>query len=252
MRVGAHVPSARPLNEASLRGADVAQIFLSSPHQWRPPLLRADAEILRDAGIPIYVHAPYLINMASSNPRVRSSSRKLLAETVDAAERIGAEGVVVHGGHATGDATFEGGLERWRKALQSIESPVPILIENTAGGEHAMARTIEDIAELWDAIGEFGIGFCLDTCHAWAAGEELEDLVSRVVGAAGRIDLVHANDSKDLFGSRRDRHTNLGDGEIPTELLIHVIRGAGAPVVVETPEGAEAQATDIAWIRDRL
>jgi len=160
--------------------------------------------------------------------------------------------VVVHGGHATGDATFEGGLERWRKALQSIESPVPILIENTAGGEHAMARTIEDIAELWDAIGEFGIGFCLDTCHAWAAGEELEDLVSRVVGAAGRIDLVHANDSKDLFGSRRDRHTNLGDGEIPTELLIHVIRGAGAPVVVETPEGAEAQATDIAWIRDRL
>ncbi|MFZ0492895.1 MAG: deoxyribonuclease IV, partial [Acidimicrobiia bacterium] len=219
VRIGAHVPSAHPLEEASQRDVDVVQIFLSSPHQWRPPMRRVDAEALSSAGIPVYVHAPYLINLASGNPRVRYSSRRLLTETVHAAEWVGASGVVLHGGHATGEATVDEGLVRWAKALEPIESPVPILIENTAGGDRAMARSIDDLARLWESIGGFGVGFCLDTCHAWAAGEELEDLVSRVVSATGRIDLVHANDSKDSFGSRRDRHTNLGDGQIPAELL---------------------------------
>ncbi len=252
MRIGAHVPNGRPLEEASRRAADVVQIFLSSPHQWRSPLQRTDAEALRTADIPIYVHAPYLINIVSGNPRVRDSSRRLLAATVDAAKRVGAVGVVVHGGHATGEATVDEGLVRWEKALKPIGSPVPILIENTAGGDDAMTRSVDDMARLWESIGDLGVGFCLDTCHAWAAGEDLQTLVPRVISATGRIDLVHANDSKDGSGSRRDRHTNLGDGQIPTELLIHVIRGAGAPVVVETPEGDEAQAADIAWIRKRL
>ena len=252
MRIGAHVPSGHPLEEASRRDADVVQIFLSSPHRWRPPLERADAGTLRNAEIPIYVHAPYLINVVSTNPRVRNSSTGLLAETVRAAERIGAVGVVVHGGHATGNATVEEGLARWEKVLKSIESPLPILIENTAGGDSAMARSVHDLARLWESIGDLGVGLCLDTCHAWAAGEDLEDLVSRVLSATGRIDFVHANDSKDGLGSRRDRHTNLGDGQVPVGLLIHVIRAAGAPVVVETPGGAEAQAADIAWIRERL
>lgn len=251
MRVGAHVPSVRPLDEASDRGAEVLQIFLSSPHQWRPPLPREDAEALASSDLPIYVHAPYLVNITSTNPRVRHSSRRLLDETVVAAEAVGAAGVVVHGGHATEGATFEEGLDRWRKALHRIESRVPILIENTAGGDSAMARTIDDLGRLWETVGEFGVGLCLDTCHAWAAGEELEDVVVRAVAATGKIDLLHANDSKDGFGSRRDRHANLGKGEIPPGLLSHVIHGAGVPVVVETPEGAEAQARDIGWIRDR-
>jgi len=252
VRVGAHVPSGRPLEEASLRDADVMQIFLSNPHQWRSPLQRTDAEALGTAGIPIYVHAPYLINVVSGNPRLRNRSRRLLAETVNAAESVGAVGVVVHGGHATGAATVDEGLVRWEKTLKPIESPVPILIEDAAGGENAMVRSVEDLARLWDAIGDLGVGVCLDTCHAWAAGEDFQNLAPRVMSATGRIDLVHANDSKDGFGSRRDRHTNLGDGQIPPELLIHVIRDAGAAVVVETPGGAEAQAADIEWIRTRL
>jgi len=252
VRIGAHVPSSRPLDEALRRDADVIQIFLSSPHRWGPPLPRADAGVLRAAEVPVYVHSPYLINLVSASPRVRESSRRLLEVTVRAAEWVGAAGVIVHGGHATGEATVAEGLMRWERALKLIESPVPILVENTAGGESAIARSVDDLAKLWQTIGDLGVGFCLDTCHAWAAGEDLEDLVSRVVSATGRIDLVHANDSKDGFGSRRDRHANLGNGRIPAELLIHVIRGAGAPVVVETPEGAEAQAADIAWIREHL
>lgn len=252
MLIGAHVPTADPLAEAAKRNADVVQVFLSNPQSWKPPLERADADLLREADLPIYVHAPYLINVVSPNNRVRIPSRKILTETVTAAERIGAAGVVVHGGHVTGDGTFDDGLERWRKALEPIESPVPILIENTAGGGKAMARRIEDIGRLWEAIGDLGVGFCLDTCHFWAAGEDLEGLVDRVLAATGRVDLVHLNDSRDPFDSRRDRHANLGAGEIPEDLLVQVVRDADADVVVETPGGAEEQAADIAWLRARI
>ena len=89
---------------------------------------------------------------------------------------------------------------------------MPIYLENTAGGDHAMARHFDTIGRLWDHIGDTGIGFCLDTCHAWAAGEELVDAVERIMAITGRIDLVHCNDSKDEAGSGRDRHANLGTG----------------------------------------
>ena len=115
-----------------------------------------------------------------------------------------------------------------------------------------MAREVEVIGRLWDAIGDLGVGFCLDTCHAWAAGQDLGELVQRVREATGRIDLVHCNDSRDPFGSRRDRHANLGHGEIPSDLLVPLIRDAGAPVIVETPGEAEDQAADIRWLRAHL
>lgn len=252
MLIGAHVPTADPLGEAARRSADVVQVFLSNPQSWKPPLEREDADRLRAAELPIFVHAPYLINVVSPNNKVRIPSRKILAETVAAAEKIGAAGVVVHGGHVTGEGTFEDGLDRWRKALEPIESTVPILIENTAGGGSAMARRVEDIGRLWETIGDLGVGFCLDTCHFWAAGERLDGLVDRVLAATGRIDLIHLNDSRDPFDSRRDRHANLGDGEIPDRLLVEVVRDAAAPVVVETPGGADEQAADIAWIRARI
>jgi deoxyribonuclease-4 len=124
-----------------------------------------------------------------------------------------------------------------------------VLIENTAGGDKAVARRVDWIARLWQEIGEYGVGFVLDTCHVWAGGESFDGLVARVLEATGRIDLVHANDSKDPFDSRRDRHQNLGAGEIPKEDLARVIVEAGAPVVVETPGGAAEQRADIDWVR---
>jgi deoxyribonuclease-4 len=249
MLVGAHTPSARPLAEAESRGADLVQIFLSNPQSWKKPGPRQDAEQLRNARIPVIVHAPYLINVCADNNRVRIPSRKILQDTCDAASEIDAEAVVVHGGHVTGDSPQEEGIVRWRKALDALDTDRRILIENTAGGDMALARRVEWLQRLWEEIGSDEVGFVLDTCHAWAGGEPLDELVERVMAATGRIDLVHANDSKDAFDSRRDRHQNLGSGEIPKEDLARVIVDADAPVVVETPGGSEEQTADIDWVR---
>ena len=127
-----------------------------------------------------------------------------------------------------------------------------MLIENTAGGDNACARRFDELARLWDAVGEYEVGFCLDTCHAHAGGEELLDLVDRVKAITGRIDLIHANGSKDPFDSGRDRHDNLGSGMIDPELVVAVVRAAGAPVIVETPGGVDGQTADIAFLRDRV
>ena len=250
--VGAHTPSKSPLVEAKERGADLVQVFLSNPQAWKKPLPRSDAEELKSAEIPIYVHAPYLINVCADNNRVRIPSRKILQDTCDAASEVGAAAVVVHGGHVTGDGPQEEGLIRWRKALEALDTEVPVLIENTAGGGKALARSVDWIGRLWHEIGEFGVGLVLDTCHSWAGGEPFDELVPRIMEATGRIDLVHANDSRDPFDSRRDRHENLGMGQIPPDDLARVIVAAGAPVVVETPGGAGAHAADIEWVRNSL
>ncbi|HSQ37120.1 MAG TPA: deoxyribonuclease IV [Acidimicrobiia bacterium] len=252
MLIGAHVPSLRPLQEAAAIGAEVVQVFLSNPQSWRKPPARPDADELRASSLPIYVHAPYLINVASPNNRVRIPSRSILADTLEAAAAVGAAGVVVHGGHVGDDEEAGIGVERWRKALEAVERPVPILLENTAGGGNAVLREIARLGRLWEEIGHLGVGVCLDTCHAWAAGEDLATLAERVRSLTGRIDLVHCNDSRDPAGSRRDRHTSLGRGEIPPDLLVGVAVAAGAPVVVETPDEDGSQAADIAWLRERL
>ncbi len=250
--VGAHVPTASPLAQAQARGADLIQMFLSNPQSWKKPDPREDAGDLRRSTIPIYVHAPYLINVCADNNRVRIPSRRILQETCDAAVDIGAEAVVVHGGHVTGDGPQEEGIARWKKALDAIDTEMLILIENTAGGDKAVARRVDWIARLWEEVGGYGVGFCLDTCHAWAGGEPFDELVERVLAATGRIDLVQANDSKDPFDSRRDRHENLGHGEIPASDLAAVFRDAGAPVAVETPGDAGEHTADIDWVRSVL
>lgn len=252
MRVGAHTPSVHPLAEAEARNADLVQIFLSNPQSWKKPNPRDDADELRKAPIPIYVHAPYLINVCADNNRVRIPSRKILQDTCDAASEIDAKAVIVHGGHVTGDGPQSEGIMRWRKALDMLETDMTVLLENTAGGEKAVARRVEWIGRLWEEIGSYGVGFVLDTCHAWAGGEPFEELVERVLEATGRIDLVQANDSKDPFDSRRDRHENLGFGQIPKEDLAATIVAAGAPVAVETPGGVDEQTADIEWVRGLL
>ncbi|UCG39892.1 MAG: deoxyribonuclease IV, partial [Acidimicrobiia bacterium] len=203
MEIGAHVPTAHPLDEAASRDADIVQVFLSNPQQWRAPKEREDAAELAASDVGIYVHAPYLINVVSPNNRVRIPSRKSLQQTCDAAAAVDARGVVVHGGHLTDEEEpLEVGFERWRKALESLDTEVPVLIENTAGGDRAMARRFDVLAMLWDEIGDLSPGFCLDTCHAWAGGEPLDEVVERTVAITGAIDLIHFNDSRDAFDSR--------------------------------------------------
>ena len=256
MRIGAHVDPADPLAEATLRKADAVQFFLADPQGWRAPEPRGDAARLRDAEVDIYIHAPYVVNLATTNNRIRIPSRKLLRGHAEGAVAVGAKGLVVHGGHVNKGDDIAVGFDNWRKAfVQAAEQGgfgIPVLIENTAGGDNACARRFDNLARLWDAVGEFDVGFCLDTCHAHAGGEELLDIVDRVMAITGRIDLIHANNSKDSFGSGRDRHDNLDNGTIDPELLVAVVRAADAPVIVETPGGVDGQAADIAFLRDRV
>jgi len=245
--IGAHVDQTDPVAEAKERGADVVQFFLGDPQSWKAPVV-PDVDL---GGLPFFVHAPYVINVASSNNKIRIPSRKILDNHAHAAAALGAQGLVVHGGHVTKGEDPALGVESWVKTLQRMERPLPVLIENTAGGDFAMARHLDAIARLWDAIGGFdNVGFCLDTCHAHAGGEVLADVVARVRAITGRIDLVHCNDSRDAFDSGADRHANLGTGEIGVDALVAVVREAGCPVVVETPR--EGQAADIALLRSQL
>jgi len=250
MLIGGHVGPEDPLGTAVAEGADCVQIFLGDPQGWKKPPPREDAEALKASDTTIYVHAPYIVNVASANNRIRIPSRKILQQTVDAAEEIGAAGVIVHGGHVTADDSEAEGFLRWVKAMDALEMKVPVLLENTAGGDHAMARHFDTIAGLWDHIGASGIGFCLDTCHAHAAGEELISAAERILAITGRIDLVHCNDSKDGHGSGRDRHEHLGQGSCDPQALVETVKVAGAPVICET--GEDGRKDDIAWLRDQL
>ena len=260
--IGAHVDQTDPIAEAVARGAPLVQFFLGDPQGYKGPevryaggaaALRADAAA---AGIDLYVHAPYIVNVATTNNRIRIPSRKLLQKHLDAAAEIGAKGLIVHGGHVNKTDDPHVGFDNWRKAIEATDLKIPLLIENTAGGDNAMTRHLERIAGVWDAIaaaeGADQVGFCLDTCHAHAGGNSLETVVDDVRAITGRIDLVHCNDSRDTFDSGADRHANFGAGQIDPDLLAGVVRAAGAPVVCETPGGADEHAADFAWLRDRL
>jgi deoxyribonuclease IV len=254
--VGAHVDSADPLAAAKATGADIAQFFLADPQDWKAPTEHEHADEIRTTDLTIYVHAPYVLNVATMNNRIRMPSRKLLGQHAAAAVGIGAKGLIVHGGHVNAGDDPMLGVDNWRKtfARQAEEGGfgLPILIENTAGGTNAMARRFDRLALLWDAIGEYGPGFCLDTCHAHAGGEDLVGIVERVLAITGRIDLVHANDSRDAFDSGADRHANFGSGRIDPVVIAEVCRLAGSDVLVETPGGPEGQGADIDYLRAHL
>jgi deoxyribonuclease IV len=254
-RIGAHIGHGDPFATATAWGAQAAQFFLGDPQDWKAPAFPGDPAALRDAfagaGIDVFIHAPYRINVATTNNRIRIPSRKLLGQYLEAAAAIGATGVIVHGGHVDAGTDPEQGYENWQKAVERIERPVPMLIENTAGGDRAMARGLDAVARLWAAISaglDDNVGFCLDTCHAYAGGENLAGIADRVKAITGRIDLVHCNNSRDEQGSGRDRHAGLTDGTIDPALLVDVIRASGAPAVCETPDPAR----DIRWLREQL
>src|SRR5919106_1521185 len=216
--LGAHVRRNDPLEAAAELGADCVQIFLSAPQSWKKPPERRDADELRES-------------------------------------EIGAAAVIVHPGHA--EDGIEAGVGRWPRTLEMLESEVPVLLENTAGGEHAVARRFDALARLWEAVsgydGPIPLGFCFDTCHAHAAGEELSDAVGRAYAITGRIDLLHANDSRDPPGTGADRHQTLGRGKMDTEALRGMIRSAvelaKAPVIVETPRTTELLRADLDFVR---
>lgn len=256
VHVGARHDDADPLAEAHASGANAVQLFLADPQDWKMPKRHPRADEIAATDLTVFVHAPYTINVAATNNRIRIPSRKLLAAHAKAATELGARGLIVHGGHVLAADDEAVGIDNWRKtfARQADEGGfgLPILIENTAGGNQAMTRRLDAISRLWDAVGEFGAGFTLDTCHAWAGGLDLTTVVDDIRGVTGRIDLVHCNNSRDEADSGRDRHAGLRDGSIPIDLLVGVVQAAGAPVVLETPGATPERSPEVLLLREAL
>ena len=169
------------------------------------------------------------------------------------AASFGAKAVIVPGGSVGEGGDIAKGYENWREAIQEVESTgMRSIVENTASGKNSVARYMDSINRLWEEIGDLNVGLCLDTCHTWAGGIPTEEAVKGFKKLVKKIDLVHFNDSKDGFESSRDRHENLGKGNIPKKELEYVINNCKSDIIVETPGGLEEQKKDIAWIRRRL
>lgn len=264
--IGAHVPVAgglvrRGLANAVEFGVEALQVFIGSPRGWAPPRLeQAVADEFREEcaarGWPVYVHAAYLLNLASPVAETVRRSVENLRVAMASAERIGAAGVVVHAGSSI-DGDRPAALRRlapaFRAVLDDAPSSVRLLVEPTAGGANSMASTLVSAGEYLEAVGLAEVGLCLDTCHMHAAGERLADReafeasLAALSAAAGpgRVGLVHFNDSKDPRDSRRDRHEALGLGLLGDDGLRAVATTpalAGIPLIVETA----TQARDVA------
>jgi deoxyribonuclease-4 len=269
--VGSHVPVggglAKGLAYAHEIGAGAVQVFVSNPRGWAPSAGDpAQDERFRgecaDRGIPVYVHAPYLVNFGSPTDATLRRSVEAVTHAMRRAQAIGALGVVVHAGSAVAGAHRDDAMKQLRThllpLLDAAEPDGPrLLVEPTAGGGQALCATIGQL-EPWFAELDHHqmLGVCLDTCHLFAAGHDLAspggakkalDLLVKTVGR-GRLGLVHANDSKDPLGSGRDRHAAIGEGQIGKDMFAELFRHPatrGVPVVVETPGDAASHRRDI-------
>ncbi|HEY2141609.1 MAG TPA: deoxyribonuclease IV [Solirubrobacteraceae bacterium] len=259
MLIGAHVSPAGGLPKAIERGVErgcrAIQIFNQSPRMWRPTVYRdEDVVAFREAmaSSPIeavLIHAVYLLNCASDDPDLRAKSLASLTHSLRVGGEIGACGVVLHPGSAkTGDvpSAIARAGETIREALSDSEG-CPLHLENTAGTGGTLGRSIEELAALLDACdGDERVGVCLDSCHLLASGYDIrtaagvDETLSEVAGTIGieRIGSLHLNDSQTPLGSNRDRHANVGDGELGEEGCAAFLSAPALehlPCVLETP-----------------
>lgn len=271
--VGAHVPVAGGLARRGLAYADsvlaeAVQVFVTNPRGWArsPGDPDQDALLRERSDLPVYIHAPYLINLGTPDEEVAAKSVASLRHALRRGAEIGARGVVVHTGSAV-SGTRAAGLERMRSrllpVLDSLDGDAPpVLLEPMAGQGQVLCATVDDLGPYLAALEDHPrAAVCLDTAHAFGAGHDIStgagmramlDRFGEVVGAR-RLGLVHANDSAAPCGSNRDRHANIGSGYIGAapfaELFTHPV-SAGVPIVVETPGPAGRHAADVAALKE--
>ena len=264
MLIGAHVsPSgglAKAVERGVERGARAIQIFNQSPRMWRPTAYgEEDFSAFRDSlpgtGIDaVLIHAVYLLNCASDDPEIAEKSLRSLIHSLRIGDGIGARAVVLHPGSAkTGsvDRAIERAGGVMAEALAESEG-CPMHLENTAGGGGTLGRSFDELARLIEAAGGGDrLGLCLDSCHLYAMGHDVRDpaelanVLDRCAQAVGleRLGSLHLNDSRDPLGSKRDRHANVGEGELGEEgcaVFLSEPRFDGLPCVIETP-GADGK-----------
>jgi len=273
---GAHVSVSGGAEKAVARAValrcDAFQIFVKSPNRWSALPRSEDAattfrELRAAARLPVVAHAGYLINLASPKPEVVQKSHAALLDELRRCDALGVPGLVLHPG-APQDDGREVGIERVARGLDAVldelgHARVKVLLENTAGQGSTLGVSIDELQAIRSrAQHADDLGICLDTCHAFAAGYDLTDadgyerLVSELADGPGTSALAcwHLNDSKFPVGMRKDRHANIGDGEIglePFARLLDDARFAHLPMILETPLGDDEQghARDLATLR---
>jgi deoxyribonuclease IV len=272
MLIGAHVSPAGGLHKAIGRGAErgceAIQIFNQSPRMWRPTNYgEDDFKAFRDAMKPspikaVLIHAVYLLNCASDDPEIRDKSLTSLIQSLRIGAEIRAAGVVLHPGSAkqgdVGEAIGRAGAVI-KEALAESER-CPLYLEDTAGAGGTLGRSFAELAALLDAGGGGGrLGVCLDSCHLLASGYDIRtpqglretiDEFDREVGLK-RLGSLHLNDSQTPLGSNRDRHANVGQGELGERgcaAFLSEPRFEKLPLVIETqgPKGDGPSAEEVA------
>jgi deoxyribonuclease IV len=259
MLIGAHVSPAGGLAKAIDRGVErgctAIQIFNQSPRMWRPTAysdegFAAFREAMAESPIDsVLIHTVYLLNCASEDPDLRSKTLASLTHSLLVGAAIGASGVVLHPGSAkTGEvkAAVSRAGETIREALSESEE-CPLHLENTAGAGGTLGRSIDELAALLEAAGAGDrLGVCLDSCHLYASGYDIRTIagmdgliaeISEKVGIS-RVGALHLNDSQTPLGSNRDRHSNVGEGELGEEgcaAFLSAPAFAALPCVLETP-----------------
>ena len=271
MLIGAHVSSSGGIDKAIDRavemGADSVQVFTQSPRAWRPTNHDpASFERFRDKRAEgaiggVLCHAVYLTNLASPDPVTYDRSVAALRNTTEVACAIGAEGVVFHVGSHLGSG-LEAGLEHVLPALDQVlelcNEETWILMENSAGAGGTIGRSIEELATIHERLGRHPrLGICLDSCHLWVSGIDVTDpaaldaCLDEVDSAIGldRLRALHVNDAAAPFGSNRDRHANILEGELGERLGVFLAnpRLQELPAVLETagPENRGPDANEI-------
>ena len=262
-RVGAHLSISggmyKAIESVSQKGGNCLQIFSSSPRMWVSNLpLSEDVDrfkaMAKESDVkPVYIHAKYLVNMASDNMELIEKSRKSLEFDFKVGEMIGASGVIVHIGSHLGrgfEAVKDQVVGEIKKILKASPGSVKFLVENAAQKKGKIGFRLEEIRLLLEAVDSNRVGWCLDTCHAYNAGYSLGkglgntllgfDIVEEVkkLKLVESLECLHVNDSRDLFDSGRDRHANLGEGEIGLKGLKAVLSEpvfSKLPLIIETP-----------------
>jgi len=280
--LGAHVSVAGGVATAFVRAAalrcEAIQIFVKNANQWRArPLAAGEAAAFREAhaagGVgAVVAHASYLIYLAAADAQVLALSRRALADELERCSLLGVAGLVVHPGAHLG-AGEEAGLDRAAAALDQALAALPrvrtrILLENTAGQGSCLGHRLEHLAAIRERLPaprRRRVGFCIDTCHAFAAGYPIHDragwrdFVAEVAGRLGLDSLacIHVNDSLRPFGSRRDRHAHVGEGQLGIETFARLLGEpalAAVPMIIETEPGKDmaGHARDLEVLRGLL
>ncbi|GAA4517158.1 MULTISPECIES: deoxyribonuclease IV [Nonomuraea] len=246
-------------------GAEMIQVFVTNPRGWALNPGKPDQDAaLAESGVETFVHVPYLANFGSPSAETLANSVAVVRHTLRRGADIGAKGVVVHTGSAVSQPRDDA-MRQLREHLLPLLDEIPdggpdLLLEPMAGQGAMLCATVDDLEPYLAALDWHPrAGVCLDTCHAFAAGHDLAaeggvgatlDLLYKI--APGRLKLVHANDSKDVCGAKKDRHENIGAGHIGTRPFAELMRhpaAAGVPLCIETPGKADKHREDIATLK---